>query len=419
MKLLIIGSGGREHALAWKLAQSQRVAKIYCAPGNAGTAQLGENVAIGADDIPALASYAKREGIGLTVVGPDDALAAGIVDSFEGDGLRIFGPCAAAARLESSKIFAKDFMRRHGIPTAEAREFSESPHAQAWCRDAKYPLVVKADGLALGKGVVVAENPQEAAMAIHRAMDLGVFGEAGKRIVVEECLRGVECSIHALVDGSGYCLFPDARDHKRAFDGNQGPNTGGMGTISPSGTLDASLLGRVKSEVLDRFVDGVKADGIAFRGMLFPGLMLTEDGPKVLEFNCRFGDPETQVLVRRLKGDLLELLEACVNGAVAGQRPEWDERAAVCVILASGGYPGAYEKGKTIEGLEQAQAMNDVVIFHAGTKREGQRIVTNGGRVIGVSALGAGLDAARDLAYRAANTIRFDQIQRREDIGAS
>ncbi|MFZ0709640.1 MAG: phosphoribosylamine--glycine ligase [Terrimicrobiaceae bacterium] len=419
MKLLIIGSGGREHALAWKLAQSQRVARIYCAPGNAGTAQLGENVAIGADDIPALASYAKREGIGLTVVGPDDALAAGIVDAFERDGLRIFGPCAAAARLESSKIFAKDFMRRHGIPTAEAREFSESPHAQAWCRDAKYPLVVKADGLALGKGVVVAENPQEAAMAIHRAMDLGVFGEAGKRIVVEECLRGVECSIHALVDGSGYCLFPDARDHKRAFDGNQGPNTGGMGTISPSGTLDASLLGRVKSEVLDRFVDGVKADGIAFRGMLFPGLMLTEDGPKVLEFNCRFGDPETQVLVRRLKGDLLELLEACVNGVVAGQRPEWDERAAVCVILASGGYPGAYEKGKTIGGLEQAQAMNDVVIFHAGTKREGRRIVTNGGRVIGVSALGAGLDAARDLAYRAANTIRFDQIQRREDIGAS
>ncbi|MGA7215052.1 MAG: phosphoribosylamine--glycine ligase, partial [Terrimicrobiaceae bacterium] len=392
MKLLIIGSGGREHALAWKLAQSQRVARIYCAPGNAGTAQLGENVAIGADDIPALASYAKREGIGLTVVGPDDALAAGIVDAFERDGLRIFGPCAAAARLESSKIFAKDFMRRHGIPTAEAREFSESPHAQAWCRDAKYPLVVKADGLALGKGVVVAENPQEAAMAIHRAMDLGVFGEAGKRIVVEECLRGVECSIHALVDGSGYCLFPDARDHKRAFDGNQGPNTGGMGTISPSGTLDASLLGRVKSEVLDRFVDGVKADGIAFRGMLFPGLMLTEDGPKVLEFNCRFGDPETQVLVRRLKGDLLELLEACVNGVVAGQRPEWDERAAVCVILASGGYPGAYEKGKTIGGLEQAQAMNDVVIFHAGTKREGRRIVTNGGRVIGVSALGAGLD---------------------------
>jgi phosphoribosylamine---glycine ligase len=419
MKILIIGSGGREHALAWKLAQSNRVKKIYCAPGNAGTAQLGENVEILAEDIPALLSHAKREGIGLTVVGPDDTLAAGIVDAFERDGLRIFGPCAAAARLESSKIFAKNFMRRHRIPTAEAKEFSESLDAQAWCRAAKYPLVVKADGLALGKGVVVAENPGEAAMAVHRAMDLGVFGEAGRKVVIEECLCGVECSIHALVDGSGYCLFPDARDHKRAFDGNRGPNTGGMGTISPSGTLDASLAGRVKAEVLDRFVEGIKADGISFRGMLFPGLMLTEDGPKVLEFNCRFGDPETQVLVRRLRSDLLDLLEACVDGTLAGQRPEWDERAAVCVVLASGGYPGAYEKGKTIEGLEEARTLNDVVIFHAGTKQDGRRVVTNGGRVIGVSALGAGLNAARDLAYRAANTIRFDQIQRREDIGAS
>jgi phosphoribosylamine---glycine ligase len=419
MKVLIIGSGGREHALAWKLAQSPRVRKVYCAPGNAGTAQLGENVALGAEDIPALVSHAKREGIGLTVVGPDDALAAGIVDAFEQEGLRIFGPRAAAARLESSKIFAKDFMRRHGIPTAQAKEFSESLEAHAWCRGAKYPLVVKADGLALGKGVAMAENPLEAAMAIHRAMDLGVFGEAGRKVVIEECLRGVECSIHALVDGSGYCLFPDAKDHKRAFDGNRGPNTGGMGTVSPSGTLDPPLIGLVKAEVLDRFVAGIKADGIAFRGMLFPGLMLTEDGPKVLEFNCRFGDPETQVLVRRLRSDLLDLLEACVDGTLASQRPEWDERTAVCVILASGGYPGAYEKGKTIEGLEGAGAMKEVVVFHAGTKQDGRRVVTNGGRVLGVSALGADRDAARELAYRAANTIRFDQIQRREDIGAS
>ena len=419
MKVLIIGSGGREHALSWKLAQSPRVTKLYCAPGNAGTAQLGENVPLAAEDIPALVSYAKREGIGLTVVGPDDALAAGIVDAFEQEGLRIFGPCAGAARLESSKIFAKDFMRRHRIPTAEAKEFSESLEAHAWCRGAKYPLVVKADGLALGKGVVVAENPLEAAMAIHRAMDLGAFGEAGRKVVIEECLRGVECSIHALVDGSGYCLFPDAKDHKRAFDGNRGPNTGGMGTVSPSGTLAPSLIGRVKAEILDRFVAGIKADGIAFRGMFFPGLMLTEDGPKVLEFNCRFGDPETQVLVRRLRSDLLELLEACVDGTVASQRPDWDERTAVCVILASGGYPGSYEKGKTIEGLEGAGAMKEVVVFHAGTKQDGRRIVTNGGRVVGVSALAAGRDAARELAYRAANTIRFDQIQRREDIGAS
>ena len=418
MKVLIIGSGGREHALTWKLAQSPRVTKLYCAPGNAGTAQLAENVELG-PDIPALASLAKREAIGLTVVGPDDALAAGIVDAFEREGLRIFGPCAAAARLESSKIFAKAFMQRHGIPTAAAREFSESLEAHAWCRTAKYPLVVKADGLALGKGVVVAENPLEAAMAIHRAMDLGVFGEAGRKIVIEECLSGVECSIHALVDGSDYCLFPDARDHKRALDGNRGANTGGMGTVSPSGTLDASLIERVKAEVLDRFIAGVRADGIAFRGMLFPGLMLTQDGPKVLEFNCRFGDPETQVLVRRLRSDLLDLLEACVDGTIAAQRPEWDERAAVCVILASGGYPGAYEKGKPIDGLNEAQAMDHVVLFHAGTKQDGQRIVTNGGRVLGVSALGADRSAARELAYRASNTIHFDQIHRREDIGAS
>lgn len=419
MKVLIIGSGGREHALAWKLGQSPRVKKLYCAPGNAGSAQLGENLPFGAGNIPALVNFASRESIGLTVVGPDDALAAGIVDAFELAGLRIFGPRAEAARLESSKIFAKNFMRRHGIPTAGAQEFCESLEAHAWCRSAKYPLVIKADGLALGKGVVVAENPLQAAMAIHRAMDLGVFGEAGRKIIVEECLSGVECSIHALVDQSGYCLFPDARDHKRAFDGNQGPNTGGMGTLSPSGTLDDGLIERIKTEVLDRFVAGIKADGIPFRGMLFPGLMLTAEGPKVLEFNCRFGDPETQVLVRRLNSDLLDLLEACVEGRIATQRPLWDNRTAVCVVLASRGYPGAYEKGKPIEGLEEAGALADVVVFHAGTRLDGDRILTNGGRVLGVSALGAKRDAARELAYRAADTIRFDQIQRREDIGAS
>lgn len=419
MKILIIGSGGREHALAWKLSQSPRVTKIFCAPGNAGTAGIGENVPIGADDLPALAAFARKENIGLTVVGPDDSLAAGIVDVFEAAGLRIFGPCAAAAQLEASKTFAKDFMSRHGIPTATYREFTDSMSAYAYCRSAKYPLVVKADGLALGKGVVVAEAPLEAALAIHRAMDLGIFGDAGRRIVIEECLRGVECSIHALVDGGSYCLFPDARDHKRAFDGNLGPNTGGMGTISPSGSLDAALTERVKTEVMDRFLAGLKADGLAFRGMLFPGLMLTEDGPKVLEFNCRFGDPETQVLLRRLKSDLLDLLEACVDGTLGGQAPEWDDRAAVCVILASGGYPGPITKGKEIHGLPVAGGMDDVVVFHAGTRQDGDRVVTNGGRVLGVSALGAGLSDARTRAYAAAGRISFDQMQRREDIGAA
>ena len=419
MKILIIGSGGREHALAWKLAQSPRVEKIFCAPGNAGTAQIGENVPLGPEDIAGLVDFARGQGIGLTVVGPDDALAAGIVDAFERAGQRIFGPTAAAARLESSKIFAKDFMRRHGIPTAESREFTDSGEAQAWCRAAKYPLVIKADGLALGKGVVIDETPAAAAEAVHRAMELGVFGEAGRRIVIEEFLQGVECSIHALVDGTGYCLFPDAKDHKRAFEGDTGPNTGGMGTISPSGTLDGPLLEWVKTGVLDRFVAGIQADGLPFRGMLFPGLMITADGPKVLEFNCRFGDPETQVLLRRLQSDLLDLLEACVDGTLDRQQPVWDERAAVCVVLASGGYPGSYEKGKPITGLAEAGALENVVVFHAGTKAAGDRILTNGGRVLGVTALAADTARARELAYGAADGIGFDQMQRREDIGGA
>lgn len=417
MKLLIVGSGGREHALAWKLKQSPRVTGIFCAPGNAGTAALGENVPVSAEDIPALVRFAKEKGVGLTVVGPDDALAAGIADAFQAEGLRIFGPTAVAAQLESSKIFAKEFLRRHGIPTAESREFSDSREAQAYARGARYPLVVKADGLALGKGVVIAETPAAAAEAIRRSMDDGVFGQAGRRVVIEEYLQGVECSIHALVDGSSYCLFPDCKDHKRALDDDQGLNTGGMGTISPSGTLDETLRETVKREVLDRFLAGLQADGIAFQGMLFPGLMMTADGPKVLEFNCRFGDPETQVLVRRLKSDLLDLLEAVVDKRLESVRPEWDARAAVCVILASGGYPGSYEKGKPISGVEKAEARPDVVVFHAGTKAEGSVLMTNGGRVLGVTALGSGLKQARARAYEAADIIHFDQMHCRRDIG--
>lgn len=419
MKLLIVGSGGREHALAWKLSQSPRVEKIYCAPGNAGTALLGENVAISAGDIPGLLAFAKQERIGFTVVGPDDSLAAGIADAFQAEGLKIFGPTASAARLESSKIFAKDFMRRHGIPTAEACEFADADEAREYCLTARYPLVIKADGLALGKGVVIAETPEEAAEAIHQSMELAIFGESGKNVVIEEFLRGVECSIHALIDGSSYCLFPDARDHKRALDGNRGPNTGGMGTISPCGSLDAALTERVRVEVMDRFMAGLKADGLEFNGMLFPGLMLTPDGPKVLEFNCRFGDPETQVFLRRLRGDLLDLLEACVDGRLAEAKADWDDRAAVCVVLASGGYPGSYEKNKPISGLDKAGELEEVVVFHAGTKNDGGAVVTNGGRVLGVSALGADLSEARRRAYAAADVIFFDQMHRRGDIGAT
>jgi phosphoribosylamine--glycine ligase len=379
----------------------------------------GENVPIAATDIGALVEFAKSSDIGLTVVGPDDALAAGMVDAFQAAGLRIFGPPAAGARLESSKAFAKDFMRRHGIPTAQAREFTESAEAHAACIGARYPLVIKADGLALGKGVVIAQTPQDAAFAIHRMMDLGVFGEAGRRVVIEEFLSGLECSIHALVDGESSLLFPDCRDHKAAFEGNTGPNTGGMGTLSPSGGVATPEAEAAIHDILARFVRGIQTDAIPFRGMLFPGLILTEDGPRVLEFNCRFGDPETQVLMRRLRSDLLDLLEAAVDGTLADQHPDWDARFAVCVVLVAGGYPGGYRKGDGIDGLSVAAAMDDVVVFHAGTREEAGRIVTNGGRVVGVTALGDDLASARAKAYAAADAIRFDGMRRREDIGAA
>ena len=417
-RVLVTGSGGREHALAWKLAQSPQVEKVFAAPGNAGTALVGENVPIAAEDVEKLVAFAKANRIDFTVVGPDDALAAGVVDAFEAEGLKIFGPRAEAARLESSKAFAKDFLHRHGIPTADYREFTDCAAARDFCRNATHPLVVKADGLALGKGVIIAQTLEESEAAVRMCLEEGAFGAAGKLIVIEEFLEGVECSIHALVDGSSYLLLPDCRDHKKAFDGNTGPNTGGMGTISPSGSVDDSLRERIRREILDPFLAGIQKDGIPFRGMLFPGLMLTAEGPKVLEFNCRWGDPETQVLVRRLRSDILPLLEATVDGTLSSMQPEWDRRAAVCVILASGGYPGSYEKGKPISGLEAAAALEGVEIFHAGTKIVDGRIATHGGRVLGVSALAEDLRAARALAYRAADRISFDGAQRRNDIGA-
>lgn len=419
MKILVVGSGGREHALAWKLAQSPRVTKIYCAPGNAGTARIAGNVSIPIADHAAVIEFVKREKIDLAVIGPDDALAAGIVDAFHAAGLRAFGPTASAARLESSKAFAKDFMRRHGIPTAAYREFTDSAEAKNYCANARYPLVVKADGLALGKGVVIAQSAEEAIEAVAQSMDAGAFGEAGRRIVIEEFLEGVECSIHALVDGGSYALFPDCRDHKQAFDGGAGPNTGGMGTISPAGSVDAALESVIRSEILDRFVAGAKADGLDFRGMLFPGLMLTADGPKVLEFNCRWGDPETQVLVRRLKSDLVGLLDACIDGTLAARTIEWDSRAAVCVVLASGGYPGTYAKGREITGIGLAEKGGEVIVFHAGTVESPDGLVTNGGRVLGVTALGETLAAARKAAYGAADQIHFANQHRRNDIGAA
>lgn len=417
MKILVIGSGGREHALAWKLRQSPRVTDILCAPGNAGTARVARNIPVKSSDIAALVTLARQEQVGLTVVGPDDALAAGIVDSFQNAGLRVFGPTREAARFEWSKVFAKEFMQRHGIPTAASGHFSRSEDARGFMEGKKCPLVIKADGLALGKGVVIAASAEEAEAAIASIMDRRQFGDAGSSVVIEEFLEGQECSIHALVDGSRYLMLPSAQDHKRIGDGDTGPNTGGMGTFSPaSRALSGEDEARVRREILEPFMAGLRAEGIDFRGLLFPGLMMTADGPKVLEFNCRFGDPETQSLMPRLRSDLLGLLEATIDGTLGCCEPDWDERAAVCVVMASGGYPGPCETGREIHGLGELEGREDVVVFHAGTREENGRTLTAGGRVLGVTALGLDLAAAREHAYAAVSRIRFEGAQFRRDI---
>jgi phosphoribosylamine---glycine ligase len=418
MNVLVIGSGGREHALAWKLRQSPRIKQIFIAPGNAGTAQIGRNVEIDLSELDQLLNFAQRESIDLTVVGPDDVLAAGIVDLFENAGLRIFGPCQEAAQLESSKIFAKRFMVRHGIPTARFGEFESSQEAKAALGSFGFPLAVKADGLALGKGVVIAQDRGEAETAIDDMIERRRFGDAGRKVVIEEFLSGNECSVHALVDGRSYLLFPTAQDHKQLYDGNRGPNTGGMGTFSPSQRLDASLLQEIREKILDPFLEGIRKDHLKFRGLLFPGVMLTKDGPRVLEFNCRFGDPETQVLLPRLKTDLVDLLEATITEQLDAVTAEWDTGSAVCVVMASGGYPGKYSTGKTIVGLEDVRQMDDVTVFHAGTKTGENRVLTSGGRVLGVTAVGDNLLAAKRRAYDAVDKIEFDECYFRRDIGA-
>lgn len=418
MKLLIVGSGGREHALAWKLKQSPAIERIFCAPGNAGTEEIGENVAIKASDLPGLARFAKENRIDLTVVGPDDPLAAGIVDIFDAEGLRVFGPTKSAARLESSKIFAKELMRQKRIPTARAAIFDKEEAAAAFLRESRFPIVIKADGLALGKGVIVAKDVAEGQAALDAMMKEQRFGDAGRRLLIEECLTGSECSLHALVDGRSYRMLATARDHKRAFDSDTGPNTGGMGAFSPADNFSSELQARFDREVMEPLLEGLNENGVNFRGLLFPGLMITADGSRVLEFNCRFGDPETQAISPRLKSDLLPLLEATIDGKLEGTTIEWDERAAVTVVLASGGYPGKYEVGKPISGLEAA-CPQAVHIFHAGTRRENGRVVTNGGRVLAVTGLGETVAAARERAYEAVAKIHFDGCHYRRDIALS
>jgi len=418
VKILVVGSGGREHALVWKLRQSPGVDRIFCAPGNAGTEQLGENVAIKAGDVPAMARFAKENRIELTVVGPDDPLAAGIVDHFDTEGLRIFGPTKLAARLESSKIFAKELMRAKHVPTARTAIFEKQEAALAFLHESHFPIVIKADGLALGKGVIVAKNVDEAEAAVAAMMSEGRFGDAGRRLLIEECLAGTECSLHALVDGKNFRMLASARDHKRAFDGDAGPNTGGMGAFSPANNFDAEMQSRFEGEVMRPLLDGLRETNVTFRGLLFPGLMMTADGPRVLEFNCRFGDPETQAILPRLKSDLLPLLEATIDGQLDDAKIEWDPRPAVTVVMASGGYPEKYDVGKPISGLDRA-ASEDVQIFHAGTRQQNGGIVTSGGRVLAVTALGDTIAAARERAYEIVSQIHFEGCHYRRDIALS
>ena len=416
MKILVVGSGGREHALAWKLRQSPHAEHIFCAPGNAGTAEIGENVAIPAADLGALVRFAKQNRIDLTVVGPDDPLAAGIVDLFTAEKLRAFGPTKSAARIEASKVFAKDLMRAQKIPTAEASIFSDSGEALQYCERAKFPVVIKADGLALGKGVIIATDAATARSAIDEMMNQRRFGDAGRRIVIEEVLDGTECSLHALVDGKNYLLLESARDHKRALDGDQGPNTGGMGASSPANNWNTKLKAQFEAKIMRPLMRGLLEEGIKFHGLLYPGLMITSEGSRVLEFNCRFGDPETQALLPRIKSDLLPLLEATIDGKIDTCAIEWDTRAAVTVVVTSGGYPGKYETGKSISGLEDAAKLEDIRIFHAGTKRDGGQIKTAGGRVLAITALGSSVEDARQRAYDAVSRIHFENCHYRRDI---
>jgi phosphoribosylamine--glycine ligase len=417
LNILVVGGGGREHAFAWKFANSERVEKIYCAPGNAGTAEVAENLDIMSDDLDGLARFARRERIDLTVVGPEAPLVAGIVARFERDDLKVFGPSKQAAELEGSKVFCKNLMRRHGIPSAEYQVFEDLEKARAYIESRGEKLVIKADGLAAGKGVIVCDTPEEALDAAERVLG-GEFGTAGARLIVEERLRGEEASIIALTDGTTIAPLASSQDHKPALDGDKGPNTGGMGAYSPAPVVTPEVMEQVISSVLVPTVHAMKKESRPYKGVLYAGIMVTAQGPKVLEFNVRMGDPETQPLLVRLKTDLAMLLEAVVDDRLGEVEIEWDERPAVCVVMASGGYPGAYEKGREISGLDAAAEVPDTVVFHAGTAEKNGKVLTAGGRVLGVTALGDDVEKAISRAYEAAKLITWEGVHYRSDIGA-
>ena len=416
MKVLLVGSGGREHALAWKLSQSKKLDHLYIAPGNPGTAAYGTNVEISDTDIDNLIEFARGKQVDLAVIGPEDPLAAGAVDAFAAAGIKAFGPSAAAAKLEADKAFAKQIMRANSIPTAESRTFTDFKDAKAYIASRDEAVVVKAAGLAKGKGVFVCDEPSEAILAAERIMVDGLFGDAGRVVVVEDKLLGQEASILAFVDGRSIYVMESAQDHKPIGEGDTGDNTGGMGAYSPAPIVTEKLLAQIVREVLVPTVDGMNRNETPYKGVLYAGMMLTQGGPRVLEFNVRFGDPETQPILMRMKGDLLEVMLAVCEGRLDQVSLDWDKRPAVCVVMASGGYPGSYEKGKEILGLEEAGKMEDVMVFHAGTaKRDGQ-IVTSGGRVLGVTALGETIARAKARAYEAVDKISFEGAYYRRDI---
>jgi len=417
MKVLIIGSGGREHALAWKIRQSPRVDRLFCAPGNAGTALVAENVELADTDVAGLVQFAQAEKIDLVVVGPEDPLCMGLVDALTAAGIRAFGPNKAAARLEGDKAFAKELMHSRSVPTADTRLFTSFRDARTYVASRDSGVVVKATGLAKGKGAIVCDDPADAILALERIMVRREFGPAGDRVLVEEKLVGPEVSVLAFVDRSSIYMMENSQDHKPVGQGDTGPNTGGMGAYSPTLIPDEKGLRQIESEVLVPIVDAMRCQGITYKGVLYAGLMMTAGGPKVLEFNCRFGDPETQPILMRLKNDLVDVMEAVIDNRLDEITLAWDPRPAICVVMASGGYPGDYEKGKPITGLDEVGQVPDTVVFHAGTRRVGEQVVTAGGRVLGVTAIADTLARARDRCHEAIDRIHFENAYWRKDIG--
>jgi len=417
MKVLVVGGGGREHALVWKIKQSPQVSKIYCAPGNAGIAQQATIVPIKANDLPGLLGFAFQEKIDLTVVGPEEPLTKGIVDLFESKGLFIFGSSQKAAIIEGSKAFAKGMMRKYRIPTATYEVFENRTEAINYLYRQPTPIVVKADGLSAGKGVAVCKTTEEAIHSVEKIMVEKIFGEAGNRVVVEECLVGQEASFIAFTDGKTILPMASSQDHKLIFDGDKGPNTGGMGAYSPAPVVTQEVYERIMGEILQPIIHGMAEEGRPYKGVLYAGIMICEGIPKAMEFNARFGDPETQPVLMRMKGDIVPILEACMKGNLSQFEIEWDSRAAVCVVMASKGYPGDYEKGKPISGLREVSQMEDVVVFHAGTAFKDEQVVTNGGRVLSVTGLGEDIPKAIEKTYQAVKKISWDGVHYRKDIG--